>query len=66
MNRKEYRRVWMATQRAQAHGLNIKLALECYNQLRARGISAPEAREAILSAARDGLFGIMRYRGRQI
>lgn len=54
---KEYFRNYKRIQRATAAGFNAKLALRVYETMKARGIYEYEARAAVLSAARDGLFG---------
>lgn len=59
MTRKEYKRQWIARKRAMARGFNLDFALRCYNEMRARGIDATDARGAILDAVRDGLFGYL-------
>lgn len=63
MTKKEYQRQWIQRKRITARGFNINLALDCYNEMRARGIRTEDAREAILAAVRDGLFGCLQGRG---
>lgn len=57
MATREYFRNYKRIQRAMAAGFNAKLALYVYETMKARGIYEYEARMAVLSAARDGLFG---------
>lgn len=61
---KEYFRRYRAIQRAKARGFNLDLALQCYNEMRSRGIAADDARSAIYAAVRDGLFGMLSKPGR--
>lgn len=61
---KEYFRRYRAIQRAKKRGFNLDLALQCYNEMRGRGIAADDARSAIYSAVRDGLFGTLGNCGR--
>lgn len=50
-------RKYQRIRRATLAGFDARRALYVYEQMKARGIYEMEARAAVLSAARDGLFG---------
>lgn len=56
-NKREYMRIYQATRRARKSGFNVDLAFQLHSRLLERGISADDARWAVLDAARRGIFG---------
>lgn len=53
----EQMRQYQRLRRAARAGFNARAALFVYEKLKAIGLYEYEARAAVLSAARDGLFG---------
>lgn len=62
-NSREYMRLYQARRRQNLRGwgtFNLDLALAAHRRLIALGVSKDEAREAILDAARAGMFGTIK------
>lgn len=59
MTRQEYKRRWIACKRAHERGLNARLALALYDEMKRRGYSADFALDGVLYAARNGAFGFI-------